>query len=456
MNFTQLMVDFHPSICYLVRVFQRHIMPQLLAALGDTPVVLLHGARQVGKSTLARGIASGPHPARYLTLDDATVLASAKSDPAGFVSALEGSVVVDEVQRAPELFIAIKAAVDRDRRPGRFLLTGSANVLLLPKLSESLAGRMEVLTLWPLSQGEIEGVVEDFIDRVFASKLAPLPTNSAGRNDLARRIAAGGYPEAVLRTSARRPAWFRAYITTILQRTVRDIADIERMHEIPRLLTVLATRTGTLLNVADLSRTLGMPQTTLQRYLALLQTTFLMHLLPAWTTRVRKRLLRSPKILVVDIGLASHLVGMNDRGLLPSTELWGAFVETFVAMELLKQAGHSKTQPALYHFRTAKGEEVDVVLEGPSGALVGVEVKATVSIDASDFRGLRTLAEIAGRRFLRGVLFYLGDQAVPFGANLYALPISSLWRWQQPVPADRASGRAPAIHSSAGRRGRNS
>jgi len=412
-------------------VFRRHLASQVLAALADTPVVLLHGARQAGKSTLAMELAGGPHPARYLTLDDAAVLAAAKSDPAGFIAGLEGPVVLDEVQRAPELFLPIKLAVDRDRRPGRFLLTGSVNVLLLPRLSESLAGRMEVLTLWPLSQGEIDGVVEDFIDRAFASAF-PLPASVMHREGVARRIACGGFPEVVLRAPSRRPAWFRSYLTTISQRTVRDLAAIERLHQVPRLLSVLAGRTGTLLNTADLSRTLGIPLTTLQRYLALLQTAFLLYLLPAWTPGVRGRVLKSPKVLLVDTGLAAHLVGLDGRGLLTNVELWGAFVETFVAVELLKQTGWSATRCSLYHFRTARGEEVDVVLESPDGRVVGVEVKAYVSIDASDFRGLRVLAQAAGRRFLRGILLYFGEEAVPFGDNLYALPISSLWRAPQP------------------------
>ncbi len=448
------MVDFHPVLLYDQGVFRRHVMPQLLAALGDTPVVLLHGARQVGKSTLAQEIASGPHPARYLTLDDAVVLAGAKGDPAGFIDGLQAPVVIDEVQRAPELFLPIKASVDRDRRPGRFLLTGSANVLLLPKLAESLAGRMEVITLWPLSQGEIGGVVEDFIDRAFAPVLAPPPKVSSNRDELAARIVAGGYPEVVQRSPARRPAWFRSYVTTILQRTVRDIADIERLHEIPRLLSVLAARTGTLLNTADLSRTLAIPQSTLQRYLALLETTFLVHFMPAWTPRARRRFLKSSKILFVDSGLASHLVGMNSRGLQSHPELWGAFVEAFVAMDLVRQAGWSKTRPALYHFRTAKGEETDALLEAPSGEIVGVEVKAAVSVDANDFRGLRLLAEVAGRRFRRGILLYLGDQAVPFGANLYALPVWGLWQQQRPVPAGPVTTGAHVAKNGAARRPR--
>lgn len=406
------------------------MMPQLLAALADTPVVLLHGARQVGKSTLAQEVASGPHPARYLSFDDETVLAAAKSDPPGFVHALQGPVVLDEIQRVPELLTSIKVAVDRNRQPGQFLLTGSANVLLLPKLSESLAGRMEVLTLWPLSQGEIAGAAEGFVDRTFAGRFERSPGGPVDREELARRILAGGYPEAVLRSSARRSAWFQSYVTTVVQRTVRDIADIDRIREIPRLLAVLAARTGTLLNVADLSRALAMPQTTLQRYLALLHAAFLVESLPAWEGKARRRLLKSPKILTVDTGLASHLVGMDEQRLLSSVELWGAFAETFVLMEVVKQAGWSKTLPGLYHFRSANGEEVDIVLEGSAGALVGIAVKATMSIHSDDFRGLRVLAEIAGARFLRGVLLYLGDQEVAFGPNLHALPIFNLWGGQ--------------------------
>lgn len=421
-------------------MFKRHITGQLLAALGDTPVVLLHGARQVGKSTLAQEIAAGPHPARYLTLDDDAVLAAAKSDTAGFIGGLDGPVVIDEVQRVPELFLPIKAAVDRDRRPGRFLLTGSANVLLLPKLSESMTGRMEVLPLWPLSQGEIAEVAEDFIDRVFASKLPELSAGAIERDELVGRIVTGGYPEAVQRSATRRSAWFRSYLTTILQRTVRDVSDIERLHEIPRLLSVLAARTGTLLNVADLSRILGIPQSTLQRYLALLQATFLISLLPAWTAKVRRRLLKTPKILLSDSGLATHLVGADARGLPNNAELWGAFVESFVGVELLKQATWSTTTPVVYHFRTAKGEEVDFVLETSSGDVVGVEVKAAVSVGAEDFRGLRILAEIADRKFRRGLLLYLGERSVPFGSNLHALPLSSLWRWGQRAAGVREVG----------------
>lgn len=411
------------------RVMPRGIEPRVVAALADTPVVLIHGPRQAGKSTLARHLASTGHPARYLTLDDAEVLAGAKIDPLGFIADLEGPVVIDEVQRAPELFLPIKASVDRDRRPGRFLLTGSAQVLFLPDLSDSLAGRMEPIRLWPLTQGELagRGDGEDFSDRVFAKRLRKVAASPLSAGDLAARITAGGFPEASQRPKSRRRDWFGAYVTTMLERTVREIADIERLREIPRLLNVLAGRTGTSLNTADLSRTLAIPATTLKRYLAVLETAFLVHTIPAWTSRVRKRLLKSPKVYLVDTGLASHLIGQDAKGLPRSVELWGALVESFVAMELLRQADWSRTRPALYHFRTDAGGEVDLVLESAAGEVVGVEVKASHTVGAHDFRGLRTLAEVAGPRFRRGVLLYLGQETVPFGPSLYAMPLASLW-----------------------------
>lgn len=408
-------------------MLKRHITPELLAALHDTPVALLYGARQTGKSTLVQMLIAEGYPAVYYTFDDATVLAAAKADPAGFLTSLNDPAVIDEVQRAPELFLQIKAAVDRDRRAGRFLLTGSANVLLLPQLSESLTGRMEVLTLWPLAQEEIKETKTEFVDRVFAATFVPPRYVRVDREDLARLIVAGGYPGAIQRSPLRRQAWFRSYVTTLLQRTVRDVADIERIHEMPRLLAVLAGRTGTLLNVADLSRVTATPQTTLQRYLAVLQTLFLISLLPAWTAKARKRLLKSPKVLFADTGLAAHLVGLDHRGLLNHPELWGPFVETFVVTEVLKQGGWSDVRPTFYHFRTAKGEEVDLILEAPSGEVVGIEVKAGATAVLDDFRGLRVLAGIAGRRFRRGIVLYMGERALPFGENLHAVPLSALW-----------------------------
>jgi predicted AAA+ superfamily ATPase len=409
-------------------IFQRHIESPLLDALADTPVVLLHGARQTGKSTLARSIAAGKHPATYLTLDDAGVLAAARSDPAGFIGGLSGPVVLDEIQRAPEIFLAIKAAVDRDRKPGRFLLTGSANVLLLPRLSDSLAGRMEILTLWPLSQGEIEGVREGFLDLLFSSRLPDQRTARERPAHLVRRMLRGGYPGIGMRISEQRQkAWFGSYITTILQRDVRDLANIEGLTTLPRLMSLLATRAASLLNVSELSRSFAMPMTTLKRYLALLETTFLIQMLPPWSNNLGKRLVKTPRLVLADSGLMSYLLGLTEQRLDEQPNLLGPLLENFVIMELQKQLGWSRAKPQLFHFRTQVGQEVDIVLEDSAGRVVGVEVKATSSVTGQDFKGLRALAELLGRRFLRGVLLYRGSEIIPFGPKLHALPMNSLW-----------------------------
>lgn len=421
-------LDFPAPSDYADGVYERHIARNLLDALADRPMVVLHGARQTGKSWLAEQVASGPHRSEYLTLDDPAVLTGATGDPAGFIQNLRGNVVIDEVQRAPHLFVAVKASVDRNRQAGRFLLTGSANIWLVPKLSESLAGRMEILTLWPLSQGEIEGTRESFVDVAFADDALPLRRAPANRDDIIGRILAGGYPEALALSPARRARWFASYVTAILQRDVRELSQrIERLTELPRLLTALAGRTATLLNAAELSRASGIPERTVLRYLTLLEATFLIIRVPAWTANLRKRLLKTPKVVMVDTGLAAYLQNVDARRLKAEPALLGPLLETFVITELLKQQTWSATQPEVGHFRTAHGEEVDVVLDA-RGRLVGVEVKATVSVSSDDFRGLRAMATATGRRFHRGILFYLGDTAVAVGPQLYALPLPALWR----------------------------
>ena len=392
-------------------------------------MTLLVGARQTGKSTLALAVAAQQHPSRYLTLDDAPVLAAASGDPVGFLTGLQGDVVLDEVQLAPELFRSLKAAVDRDRRPGRFLLTGSAQVLLLPRLSESLAGRMEVLTLWPLSQREIEGGVGSFVDAAFGTApLSSLPAPGTDLEDVCSRVAAGGYPEVrTLRGARRRSAWFASYVTTILRRDVRDIANVEGLVTMPSLLSLLAARSSGLMNVSELSRSAGIKLTTLNRYLSLLETVFLIRRLPAWSPNVGKRLVKSPKLHFVDTGLAAHLLGVDERGLMASPQALGPLLETFVVNELEKDLGWAGTQARLFHFRSAERREVDVVIEDRSGRVVGVEVRASATPTQSDFDGLRALQSLLGRRFVRGVVLHLGDARLPFGDGLEAAPLSSLW-----------------------------
>lgn len=407
----------------------RHLTKAVLDALADTPVVFLQGARQSGKSTLAQTLAAKAYPARYLTLDDAGVLAAAKHDPAGFIGGLEGPIILDEVQRAPEVFLAIKSRVDKQRKPGRFLLTGSANVLLLPRLAESLAGRMEILTLWPLSQGEIEGVKEGFVDAVFGEKLPTLKQHGEDRLRVAHRVLRGGYPELLTRESGeRRRAWFASYVTAILQRDVRDLASIEGLTSFPRLLALLASRSMSLVNYSELSRSLAMPLSTLKRYAALLETTFLVQMLPAWSGNLGKRLVKASRLLLADTGLATHLVGAEDQRFVEDPQLFGPLLENFVAVELHKQSGWSKTRPQLLHYRTQAGQEVDLILEDRKGRIVGVEVKSGATVGTDDFKGLRHLAEALGKRFLRGIVLYPGQEAIPFGERLHALPVSALWR----------------------------
>lgn len=422
------MDEYQPLGGYYSPMLRRNLASKLKAALSDTPVVLVHGARQTGKTTLTRSLEGEAPARRYVTLDHFATLAAARSDPAGFVAAQDGPVVLDEVQRAPSIFMAIKAEVDGNRTPGRFLLTGSANILLVPTLSESLAGRIEILTLWPLSQGEIEGTNERFIDGVFAAKLAPITRGEPSEASLIDRIIRGGYPEPLSRADeSRKAAWYDSYLSTILQRDVRDLANIEGLSDLPRLLALLASRTSGLLNFSDLARSLSLPQTTLKRYFALLEATFLVVTIPAWSSNQGLRLSKAPKLMLADTGLASHLLGTDTQRLQADGNLRGSLLENFVAMEVMKQATWSKARVKVFHFRTTAGKEVDLVLEDAAGRVVGIEVKSSASVGADDFRGLRALKEAAGEKFVRGVVLHDGAETVMFDPTLAAMPISALW-----------------------------
>jgi predicted AAA+ superfamily ATPase len=411
-------------------MLRRHIIDRLLDGLADTPAVLVNGARQTGKSTLVQSAELAGQNRQYLTFDDPGILAAAKRDPNGFVAGLNMPVTLDEVQHVPEIFPVIKAAIDRKRQPGQFLLTGSANVMLLPKLSESLAGRMEVLTLWPFSQGEIHRVRESFVDTLFSQKPVVWTGKIATvtRDELLETALAGGYPLAVARQSAtRRDAWFQSYVMTMLQRDIRDLANIADVTAVPRLLSVVAARAGGLLNFADLSRSVALPQTTLKRYFALLEGTFLVQLLRPWARNLGKRIIQTPKVYLNDTGLLAYLLGATVDRLKAEGNLAGGILENFVLMELRKQSTWSTTQPELFYWRTVSGQEVDVVLEDRAGRVVGVEVKAAATLSANDVRGLQALATAAGKHWVRGVVFYTGTEVIPFSANLHGVPMSRLW-----------------------------
>lgn len=404
-------------------IILRNLADFITEALQDSPVLLINGARQTGKSTLAQELKPNR---RYITLDDPVALSAAHSDPFGFIAGINEPVCIDEIQRAPDLFLAIKVDVDKNRTPGKFLLTGSANILLLPKLSDSLAGRMEILELWPLSQSEIENQQFSLIDQLFDGDFAS--NYKYDRNDFIDRLIIGGYPEVLNRTSERRrESWFNSYLTTILQKDVRDISQISDLAILPRLLQILAIRNANLLNFAELSRTTTISQTTLKRYMTLLETLFLIRLLPAWSSNLGKRLQKSPKIFMSDYGLSAHLQGLDKESLQLDHGLPGGLVESFVFTELSKHQTWANKSTQLMHYRTTTGIEVDFVLENRKGDLIGIEVKAAATVVAKDFKGLRHLQETTPKQFKRGILFYTGDQVISFGNDMLAVPIAMLW-----------------------------
>lgn len=407
-------------------MFDRNLKDQLDTALTDTPVVLIIGARQVGKTTLVRSIPTN----NYATFDDANTLSIARQSPSDFIASLKKPAIIDEIQLCPEILPAIKQTVDNERIAGQFILTGSANVLTLPKVSESLAGRVEILTLRTLSQNEIEGNETNLVDKLFADEL-DFPNNFAAeeRDDLLTRMLIGGYPEVVARkTESRRQDWFGSYITTILQRDIRDLANIEGLVDMPRLLSLLASRAAGLLNYAEISRSIGFSQMTLNRYMALLEKVFLIETVPAWSGRIKSRLVKAPKIFITDTGLLSYLQGLNLKRLQNEPTLTGGLTENFVVNELKKQIGWSKTRPDIFHFRTSTDREVDIILENRAGELVGIEIKSSSTVGKNDFKNLQILADSLPRKFKRGIILYTGNQFLSFGKNLSIVPISTLWR----------------------------
>jgi predicted AAA+ superfamily ATPase len=390
---------------------------------------MLVGARQTGKSTLAASVGDGEVAADYLSLDDPALLAAARADPAGLLEGLGEKVILDEVQRAPDLFLPIKAEVDRDRRPGRFLLTGSANPLFIPAVAEALAGRMEVLTLWPFSTAELAGKPDARLAKLLLSERPRLPERApVGREELIARIVCGGFPEAVQREDPeRRGRWFSNYLTTILERDVRAMADIARLEQLPAVLTAAALRARGPLNKSGLSQDLGIPGSSIDRYLTLLERVFLVRRLPAWHSRLHPRLVKAPKLLLSDSGLFCHLLRLDSERLLADSASLGLALESFVGMEIVKAADLDPDTPSVMHYRTPKGTEIDFVLEAADGRVAAVEVKASKSVGPADFRRFERLRETLGSRFVRGVVFYTGDRALSFGEGLSAWPISILW-----------------------------
>jgi len=406
------------------RLYRRLAESALAAALADTPVVLIHGPRQCGKTTLAQRVGRR-RGFRYYTFDDAATLAAARADVTGFVARLERRAILDEVQRVPELFAALKPTLDANRASVRLILTGSSNVLLVPRLSDSLAGRIEILRLYPLAQIELERAPPAFLNALFSDRQIFPPGRTLGK-EIAERIVRGGYPVVQKRTAKRRDDWHANYIETLVQRDVRELAHIAHLDALPKLLTLAASQTARLANLSELASAFELSRPTIRNYLTLMERLFLVEFLPPWFSNRAKRLIKTPKLHFGDTGLACTLLRCGAAELYDQRALLGQLLETFVFGEIAKQAAAHPERIALYHLRDKDGYEVDIVVQ--RGAQhVGIEVKAASSVHEADFRGIKRLRELLGPRFHGGIVLYDGDHVLPFGERLLAVPLSALW-----------------------------
>jgi len=407
-------------------IFRRYIAKNVTEALEDTRVVLVVGPRQAGKTTLMRQFVSDDRP--YLTLDDPATLNRARTDPVEFVRSLN-KAVIDEIQRAPELMMVIKESVDRDTRPGRFLLTGSANVMAMPTVGDSLAGRIEIVTLLPLSQAEITNAPGRMIDRLFAGEGPVLQGPAVFGDPLLQTILKGGYPEALRRsTAARRSIWLQDYLALVLDRDVRDIANIDQLDKLPKLMRMLGEQAGQLVNLRALSVALGISAPTVARYITVLERMFLLRQISPWFSNRLSRLIKSPKLHMLDSGLLATLRDANTANLAADRSRLGSLLESFVVAEVLKTLSWNETRAQISHFRTKEQEEVDLVLEDARGRIIGIEVKAAATLRPNDFSGLRKLQDAAGEKFVQGVLLHDHDRVTPYSEKIRAAPVSLLWQ----------------------------
>lgn len=408
-------------------MYNRLITQHLVNSLQDTPVLIVVGARQVGKSTLLKNLL--PIKTTYVTLDDISTLSAARTDPGAFLSMHKSkTVVIDEAQLAPELMRTIKKVVDENRESGRFILSGSADIMTLPKLSESLAGRSEIFYMYPLSRSEILGKSGIFIDSIFATDFQLNQHTDCDFSHLANILYYGGYPEVLERKIERVSPWFKSYITAIIQRDMRNVSHISDITSIQKILELLARRSGNLLNVSDISRLSGVKNTTLQRYLSILETVFFIYRNKPWHKTIDAKLTKSPKVYMNDTGMLCYLLGISlDDLIYKKSSFTEAIVENFVFNELQKQISWSHTKPDMYHFRTTNGEEVDIILESRNNKKIGIEIKSASSVTANDFEGLKKLQSIIHDDFHRGIVLYAGNDIIQFASNMFAIPITCIY-----------------------------
>lgn len=406
----------------------RQIRPLLVDSLAEARVVALLGARQAGKSTLVRAVASAEHPARYVTLDDPATLAFARDDPTGFIAGAE-RLAIDEVQRAPDLMLAIKRVVDADPSRGRFLLTGSANLLTHPRIADALPGRVDYLTLWPLSQAELIERHSSFLEMAFGGEAPVVGKPPVGRAGYAERVVRGGFPEVLEATPTRRQRFFAGYADSILGREVGELASVRDAELAGRVLRLLAARSGALTNLSALGRELGVDHKTVGNHLRALEQLYMVIRLPAWHVNLGHRVVRSAKLHIADTGLLCALIGIDVARLAADGELAGSAFETFAVAEITRLAGVSELAPSLrlYHYRDQPGHEVDLVLERANGEVVGIEVKASATPAPRHAAGLRLLQDRLGERFRLGLVLHLGPDSIPLGERIWAAPLAALW-----------------------------
>ncbi|MFH0729538.1 MAG: ATP-binding protein [Pseudomonadota bacterium] len=413
---------------------KRHIKSRLLDLLNDFRIVYLTGPRQAGKSTLVRELAK-ERGMGYYTLDDVALAASAESDPRGLLASLPKPLVLDEFQIAPNLIGAIKMISDTaDGQKGIFLLTGSSDIFRSARVQESLPGHMARIELYPLSQSERHESNINVIDWLISGTFAQLPPKLLDRKELATLLLEGGYPEPIAQSPRSRSIWFASYIEG------RLFKDFETMHpvkgdyhtKLSALIRNLAGMTGNLIKYAGIANALAQDDKTVKRYIEILELMFIIRRLHPYVRNSSKRaVVGMPKLHFIDTGLACHLLGLKNSDTLHLSQFFGGLVENHVFCELLKHATWSEDDVNFYHFRNTTGHELDLVIERGDGRVIGVEVKASMTIKREDFSGLLNFADYAKDKFLHGVLFYSGDKILPFRINetiLHAIPLSSLMK----------------------------
>lgn len=403
----------------------RNIQTKLHKAIKRSPIVFIKGPRQSGKTTLIKQLI-GYH---FVTLDDFRLLQVALNDPMGFIAQLPKPVIIDEIQRAPNLFLAIKHDIDQNRIFGRFVLTGSANPLQLSQVADSLAGRIEFLTLYPFSQGELQGVIDSFIDRAWSDEpLTQLQCEKIDPAILYKKIVTGGYPSVQEKSTEDQEQWFHDYIATTLQKDVLDLAGIEHIKDIPQLLSLCASRAGSLVNISELSRDARLSTTTVNRYITMLEILFIIIMQQAWSNNLAKRVIKAPKSYLIDTGLLCWLRIMTPERMLQGLEHEkGHIIENFVVNELMKQITWNQTRTKLYHFRSTANHEVDIILERIDRKIIGIEIKSNQHVSIKDCKGLQYLKNSTPDLWHRGIILYGGDITIPLTDDIIALPISALW-----------------------------